>query len=154
MTRLAIVSGLIAQLVKASHRCHEVTGSNPVEVLTFSAFYIRHCINLYCVHNCEDHSLLETRRCNYTLISCLESIKARWLNVVESQQKKKKRTRSYSSGHFTFASDTLYSIKVINLWVRWKQKFIAIIDYTHDCYFWSSAFTMISRPRVGPYISS
>ena len=30
---------------------------NPVEVLNFSDFYIRNCIN--CVHNCEDHSLLD-----------------------------------------------------------------------------------------------
>ena len=29
----------IAQLVRASHRYREVTGSNPVEVLTFSDFY-------------------------------------------------------------------------------------------------------------------
>ena len=28
----------IAQVVRASHRNHEVTGSNPVEVLTFSGF--------------------------------------------------------------------------------------------------------------------
>ena len=33
------VSGFIAQLVRASHRYREVTGSNPVEVLTFSGFY-------------------------------------------------------------------------------------------------------------------
>ena len=33
------VSGFIAQLVRASHRHREVTGSNPVEVLTFSGFY-------------------------------------------------------------------------------------------------------------------
>ena len=39
---------------RASHLYREVTGSNPVEVLTFSGFYIRNCIN--CVHNCEDHS--------------------------------------------------------------------------------------------------
>ena len=32
------VSGFIAQLVRASHRYREVTGSNPVEVLTFSGF--------------------------------------------------------------------------------------------------------------------
>ena len=32
-------SGFIAQLVRASHRYREVTGSNPVEVLTFSGFY-------------------------------------------------------------------------------------------------------------------
>ena len=30
------VSGFIAQLIKASHRYREVTGSNPVEVLNFS----------------------------------------------------------------------------------------------------------------------
>ena len=29
------------KLVRASHRCREVAGSNPVEVLTFSGFYIR-----------------------------------------------------------------------------------------------------------------
>ena len=29
----------IAQLVRASHRYREVTGSNPVEVLTFSGFH-------------------------------------------------------------------------------------------------------------------
>ena len=33
------ISGFIAQLVRASHRYLEVTGSNPVEVLTFSGFY-------------------------------------------------------------------------------------------------------------------
>ena len=33
------VSGFIAQLIRASHRCRKVTGSNPVEVLTFSGFY-------------------------------------------------------------------------------------------------------------------
>ena len=32
------VSGFIAQLVRASHRYREVTGSNPVEVLNFSGF--------------------------------------------------------------------------------------------------------------------
>ena len=32
------VSGFIAQLVRALHRYREVTGSNPVEVLTFSGF--------------------------------------------------------------------------------------------------------------------
>ena len=32
------VSGFIAQLVRASHRYREVTGSNPVEVLTISGF--------------------------------------------------------------------------------------------------------------------
>ena len=33
------VSGFIAQLVRASHRYRKVTGSNPIEVLTFSGFY-------------------------------------------------------------------------------------------------------------------
>ena len=33
------VSGFIAQLVRASHRHREVTGSNAVEVLPFSSFY-------------------------------------------------------------------------------------------------------------------
>ena len=33
------VSGFIAQLVRASHRYREITGSNPVEVLTFLGFY-------------------------------------------------------------------------------------------------------------------
>ena len=33
------LSGFIAQLVRASHRYREVTGSNPVEVLTLSGFY-------------------------------------------------------------------------------------------------------------------
>ena len=42
------VSGLIAQLVRASHRNREVTGYNPVEVLNFSGPQ----------HYCEDHSLL------------------------------------------------------------------------------------------------
>ena len=47
--------GFVAQLVRASHWCRDVTGSNPVEVLTFSGFYIRNCIN--CIHNCKDHNL-------------------------------------------------------------------------------------------------
>ena len=33
------VSGFIVQLVRALHRYCKVTGSNPVEVLTFSGFY-------------------------------------------------------------------------------------------------------------------
>ena len=41
------------QLVRASHRYREVTGSNLVEVLFFQAS-LRNCKN--CVHNCEDHS--------------------------------------------------------------------------------------------------
>ena len=38
-TEATDISGFIAQLVRASHRYREVTGSNPVEVLTFSGFY-------------------------------------------------------------------------------------------------------------------
>ena len=45
--------GFIAQLVRASHRYCEVTGSNPVEVLSS----IRNCLN--CIHNCDDHSWLD-----------------------------------------------------------------------------------------------
>ena len=51
--QLSYVSGFIAQLVTASHRYREVTGSNPVEVQAF----IRNCLN--CVHNGDDQSLLE-----------------------------------------------------------------------------------------------
>ena len=47
------ICGFIAQLVRASHRNREVTGSNPVEVLNFQAS-LRNCKN--CAHNCEDHS--------------------------------------------------------------------------------------------------
>ena len=48
------VSGFTAQLVRASHRYREVTGSNPVEVLNFFQASLRNCKN--CDHNCEDHS--------------------------------------------------------------------------------------------------
>ena len=59
------LSGFIAQFVRVSHRYYEVTGLNPVEVLTFSAFYIQNCIN--CFHKCEDHSLLHfTSAAHYT----------------------------------------------------------------------------------------
>ena len=51
------VSGFIAQLVRVSHQYHKVTGSNPLEVLTFSGCYIWNCMN--CIHNCKDHSLLD-----------------------------------------------------------------------------------------------
>ena len=34
------ISGFIAQLLRASQLYREVTGSNPVEILTFSGFYI------------------------------------------------------------------------------------------------------------------
>ena len=50
------VSGFIAQLVRASHRYREVTGSSPVQVLNFFQASLRNCKN--CDHNCEDHSSL------------------------------------------------------------------------------------------------
>ena len=43
------VSGFMAQLIRASHGYRDVTGSNPIEVLTFLDFYIRNCLN--CVPN-------------------------------------------------------------------------------------------------------
>ena len=52
------VSGFIAQLVRASHRYHKVTGSHPIKVLNFSGSYTGNSIN--CVKNWEDHSLLDT----------------------------------------------------------------------------------------------
>ena len=48
--------GFIAQLVRASHRYREVTGSNPVEILTFQVS-IRNCLN--CVHNCDVMKVLK-----------------------------------------------------------------------------------------------
>ena len=52
------VSGFLAQWDRASHWCREVAGQTPLKRCIFSGFYIRNCIN--CVHNCEDHSLLDT----------------------------------------------------------------------------------------------
>ena len=40
-TRQTHVSGFIAQLVSASDRYREVTGSNPIEVLNFSGFFMQ-----------------------------------------------------------------------------------------------------------------
>ena len=57
------VSGFIAQLVRASHRYRDVTGSNPVEVLNFFQASLRNCIN--CVHNCEDHSPFDSFPSSY-----------------------------------------------------------------------------------------
>ena len=48
---------LHSSVVRASHRYREVTGSNPVEVLTFSGLTVRNCFN--CVQNCDDHGLLD-----------------------------------------------------------------------------------------------
>ena len=52
------VGGFIAQVVRASHRYREVTGSNPVEVLTCSGFYMQ-LLKINCIHNCNDHGLLD-----------------------------------------------------------------------------------------------
>ena len=41
------VIGFISQLLRASNLYHEVIGSNPVEVLTFSGFYICNCISAF-----------------------------------------------------------------------------------------------------------
>ena len=51
------VSGFIAQVVRASHRYREVTGSNPVRKSWLFQASIRSCLN--CVRNCDDHSSLE-----------------------------------------------------------------------------------------------
>ena len=61
----ANVSGFIAQLVTASHRYRKVTGLNLVEILKCPGLYIRSCIN--CVHNYEDHSLLDSHPQFYIL---------------------------------------------------------------------------------------
>ena len=45
------------QLVRASHRYHKVTGSNPIEVLNFFQASLCNCIN--CIHNCKDHLSLD-----------------------------------------------------------------------------------------------
>ena len=65
------VSDFIAQLVRPSHWYRMATGSNLVEVLTFSGFY-RNWLN--CVHNCEDDSWLQfsnviKRTDNHTIYS-------------------------------------------------------------------------------------
>ena len=74
----------IAQLVRVSHRYHEVMGSNPLEVLNFSGFYPRNCIN--CVHNCKNHRLFDfTSAVQYRNISynlCITSQKKKvWLSL-------------------------------------------------------------------------
>ena len=48
--------GSHSHLVRALHQYREVTGSNPVGVLTFSGFSTQ---LLKCVQNCDDHSLLD-----------------------------------------------------------------------------------------------
>ena len=68
------------QLVRASHRYHEVTGSTPVEVLNFSGFYIRNCIN--CVRNCEDHSLLDLTSAVHYMKYLIYHFKYGNLNIV------------------------------------------------------------------------
>ena len=58
-----IAAPITAELVRASHRYREVTGSNPVQVLNFSGFSTQ---LLKLVHNCEDHNLI-----NYLSITFL-----------------------------------------------------------------------------------
>ena len=53
------ISGFIAQLVRASHRYREVTGSNTDEVGKFFSGFLRNCNCINCVHNSEDHSSLD-----------------------------------------------------------------------------------------------
>ena len=66
------VSGFIAQLVRASHRYREVTGSNPVEVLNFFQDSLCNCIN--CVHNWEDHPSFDTWWTRWN-VCCLKKLK-------------------------------------------------------------------------------
>ena len=56
LIRTPNVSGFIALLCRASHRYHEVTGSNPVEFLTFSGFSTQ---LLKCVHTWYVNGLLD-----------------------------------------------------------------------------------------------
>ena len=58
------VSGFIAQLVRASHRYREVTGSNPVEVLTLSGFYTQ--LRKF-IYNLFQHVSGSTHRRGHTL---------------------------------------------------------------------------------------
>ena len=51
-----------------------------VEVLNFSGFYIRNCIN--CVHNCEDHSLLDLTSAVHYMKYLIYHFKYGNLNIV------------------------------------------------------------------------
>ena len=54
------------------HRHHEVTGSNPIEVLTFSGLYMQ---LLKSAHNCDDHSLLDNKLLLVTVVhTCIHII--------------------------------------------------------------------------------
>ena len=57
-----IVSGFISQLLRASHLYCKVTGSNPVEILTFPGFYIIYCIIAFITTR--NHSLLNSFICH------------------------------------------------------------------------------------------
>ena len=84
--QLNYVSGFIVQLVRLSHRYREVTGWNPVEVLTFSGFYIRNCIN--CVHNCGDHSLFDKTKSRQEPNDITAEKTQPQQNIVDSRQNK------------------------------------------------------------------
>ena len=119
------VSGFKAQLVWASHRYREVTGSNPVEVLIFSGFCIRNCIN--CVNNCEDHSL-------HKWVPCSIYVYVRWEFVdfphrfaeqvycsVLSTTFVSRRLKYISNGiHPTYAHRPFYSRVLSCLAYEWK----------------------------------
>ena len=74
------VSGFTAQLVRASHRYRKVTGSNPVEVLNFSGFYIRNCLN--CVHDCEDDSLFDFTSAVQYMKYFIYNFRIRFFNII------------------------------------------------------------------------
>ena len=55
-TKVSYFNILLTVLYENVHHSEKFRTSTGVEVLNFSGFYIRNCINR--VHNCEDHSLL------------------------------------------------------------------------------------------------
>ena len=85
------VSGVIAQLLRASHRYREVTGSNPVEVLTFSGNYLN------CVHNCDDHSLLENSNSWTRLMHHLSNLYVRRTDDKEDEENLRTKARHENS---------------------------------------------------------
>ena len=71
-------------VVTASHRYREVTGPNPFEVPNFSGFYIRNGMN--CVHNYEDHSLLNILYVSFwRLFICLNKLFRSLSTLIEIQ---------------------------------------------------------------------
>ena len=64
--------GFIAQLVEHRTGIAEVTGSNPVEALTFFRFLLSNCLNWKI--NCDDHSSLAYNFCYKVLLAHLVSL--------------------------------------------------------------------------------